>query len=175
MNPLSTLAQTRILQLTQTLTDLRERVREAVATEMGRAIGDAVRDLLAAVLHRRPSLPDPRSWKPRASSRRPDRARDDPWNDESEWEDPHHPDEDLEEPDFPSPKPAPPVLSPTTRWSTAVTMGAAVAHWGLQRKMSMDRLLTLGMVTAVITLTAGTILQSSFSALDIARELLAVF
>ena len=58
----------RVVRLTRTLGVLKERVREAVATEVGRAVADAVRDVLTAALRRRPvetGEPDrPREYRP---------------------------------------------------------------------------------------------------------------
>ncbi len=44
------LTRDRLQQLSATLTTLRERVRDAVASEMAKAVGEALRDLLTAVL-----------------------------------------------------------------------------------------------------------------------------
>ena len=169
-----TLAQNRILRLTDTLSQLRDRVREAVASEMGRAIGDAVRDLLTAVLHRGSSpLVNPTPPPRPSSSRYYEDQPEDPWNEDPDWEEPHPPRSRPEEQENPLPESAP--QSTARSWTTAVTMGAALARWCLQRKMPTLRSISLGIVTAVVTLSAGPILQSSLSALDIARDLLAVF
>jgi hypothetical protein len=130
---ITTLAHERVHRLTATLSHLRDRVREAVAGEMGRAVGDAVRDLLTAALHRQaPSPPTPPRYRPAASSV-DEYGPEDPWDDEEdghEYPSPrHHP----HEPDTPAAEPA--TASSPKRWATAVTVGFALARWFVARRL----------------------------------------
>ena len=59
----------RLAALTATLRDLKDRVRGAAATEVGRAVADAVRDVLTAALQVRFEEPPPA--RSRAGSGRP--------------------------------------------------------------------------------------------------------
>ena len=53
----------RLIQLTETLHHLKDRVRDAVATEMGRVVSEAVRDVLTTALTARREEPS----RPRAA------------------------------------------------------------------------------------------------------------
>ena len=110
---------TRLRRLADRLADLRDQLRAAAATEVGRAVGEAARDLLSAALAGRPARPlaDP---TPRDETWR-DRWADDP----DDWDPDCNsgPDPDRDRSTVP-----PPVVHPSG-WAAAVSAGAAGARW----------------------------------------------
>ena len=74
-SPVLASVRDRLVRLAETLGHLKVRVREAVATELGRAVADTVRDLLTAVLRSRPVGDDD------ADERRFRQRPTDPWAD----------------------------------------------------------------------------------------------
>jgi hypothetical protein len=105
------ITQQRLAQLAETLTLLNARVRDAVASEMGKAVGDAVRDLVVAVLTRSP---------PKPSQHEPQQQYEDRWHDDDdEW---HH--DHNHEPASSSPSS---ITHPSPEgWPAAVTLTAIV-------------------------------------------------
>jgi hypothetical protein len=173
MKTLTTLAHDRVRRLTATLSNLRDRVREAVAGEMGRAVGDAVRDLLTAVLHgREPIPPTPPRYHP-ASSPVDEYGPEDPWDDEEDWHEPPRTRTRLDEPEPPNAEPA--TASSPRRWATAVTVGFALARWFVARRLPTLPALAVGIVTTAVILSSGSLVQTSLATLEIARDLLATF
>jgi hypothetical protein len=83
MTSLRTAVVDRLNRLTAVLVDLKERVRAAVASELGKAVGDAVRDLVSALVRHRPGSPAER--EARGHRPDPDRSRPhDPWDEDDD-------------------------------------------------------------------------------------------
>ena len=106
----------RLRRLADTLAELKERLRDAVAGELSRAVAHAVREAVHALVRGRPETP-PRDVPPE----RPDWRDDDPWADEAgdepvrrEFE----PEDDL-----------PPLPEPHDRWQRALAIGTTVLRW----------------------------------------------
>jgi hypothetical protein len=117
----------RVRLLAATLGDLKDRVRTAVAAETGKAVADAVRDVLTAALGGRPAAPPAygRATPPR------------------DWDDDDDPDDwDNRDGRFVSPPAAIP------RWPTAVALAAAAARGWAARRLP-------GWAAAAVGLLAG--------------------
>ncbi|CAN5474962.1 hypothetical protein BH11PLA2_BH11PLA2_29760 [soil metagenome] len=157
------LARDRLQQLTITLTTLRERVRDAVASELGKAVGEALRDLLTSVLSRQtvrhPSTPAPAP----ASAYPPSRNR---WedDDESEWYDEPTASQPLVEAE---PTPSPPTVD-------ALKLGVSLTRWLLQRRVPIIAGLGVGLVAGLATLSSYPIVQTGLAVIAAAAELIAI-
>ena len=157
------LARDRLQQLASTLVTLRERVREAVASEMGKAVGEALRDLLTAILNRNtsrmPSPPvHPTAPPPPASSTRWD-------DDDDEYFDDHAAEPTLPKPHR-GPVPQPPV--------DAVRLGFGLARWLLQRRVPILAGLGVGLAVGLATLSSHPIVQTGLAVIAAATELAAI-
>lgn len=159
------LARDRLQQLTATFTLLRERVRDAVASEMGKALGDALRDLLMAILNRR-SVTRPVS----PGEEEPARSTADRWDDEREatWDDEST--AGVRPPYQPVLVPAPPAADPATAVSLAVT----VTRWLLKRRVPIWAGLGVGLVAGLATLSGHPVVSATLAAVAAATELLAL-
>jgi hypothetical protein len=112
----------RLHRLSETLGELKERVREAVAGELSRVVASTVQDVVHAFLRGQPPSPPPRETPPE----RPHWRDDDPWADEADRiEDPPEP---RDEPDIEDETPAPPAAE---RWQRALELGTTVLRWWL--------------------------------------------
>ncbi len=144
-------------RLTDTLGELKERVREAIAGETGKAVGEAVRHAVAHALtggagedslrHRPP--PDP--W-------------DDPHADLAGW---HDADDDP-----PPPLPDPP-SNVADRTRLAVAAGLAAGRWVLSRG-SLAAAVAVGTLVALAVLFGGAATHAAARALTAAADLSAV-
>ncbi|CAN5579351.1 hypothetical protein BH11PLA2_BH11PLA2_48650 [soil metagenome] len=160
------LARDRLEQLSTTLTTLRERVRDAVASEMGKAVGEAIRDLLTAILNRQvprfatPPMPLQPSAPSQSSSR---------WDDDDEpgWYD------DLV-PSTPRPFVEPVQPSPTVPPVDALRLGVGLARWLLQRRMPIFAGLGVGIAAGLATLSNNPIVQTGLAVIAAASELFAI-
>jgi hypothetical protein len=170
---LATLAQERVLRLTATLSNLRDRVREAVAGEMGRAVGDAVRDLLTAALHRQAPSPPTYSRYGPGPSRAHEDEPEDPWDDEEDGHEPLPVRHRIEESE--SPTATPEAASPPKRWATAVTVGFALARWLVTRRLPTLPAIAAGIVATAVLISGGSLVPTSLATLEVARDLLATF
>jgi hypothetical protein len=112
----------RLHALAGRLVELKDRVREAVAVEVGRILGEAVRELITATFRGR--LPDPTT----APLPRPGHVRNSGWgDDQDDW----HRDAELDpyEPEPEPPARAPAVeITPRVGWAATLTGGVDVAR-----------------------------------------------
>ncbi|WP_157469998.1 hypothetical protein [Gemmata sp. SH-PL17] len=136
---------TKLTGLAGTMAELKERVRIAVAGELGRAVGDAVRQVVQAVVAERPEPP---------AARRPPASR---WDDEDEddrdgWDRPRDPwgetgrDRNDDDDDYDRSRGSrratptrhePPIAEPSAvsaSMTAAVAAGVYVARWWLVRR-----------------------------------------
>ncbi len=148
----------RLIHLTETLHHLQDRVREAVATEMGRVVSEAIRDVLTTALRVRAEDP---------SHPRPDRRyRADPWSedDTDDWDD------DQQDPDSsPQRMPSPP--APPSSWATALSVGVLVAKWLWGHRVPPWPCVGVGVLATAATLHGGPVLRASLAALTAATDL----
>lgn len=162
------LARDRLRRLADTLTTLRERVREAVAGEMGKAVSEAVRDLLTVLLARRVGeTPAPPPAEPAAP---PPRSRWDDDDDEDEEERWHR------EPVRPalSPLPDDPTPSPAIAHAKAAHVGLRLTAWLLHRKVPVLAGLGAGLAAGLAALSAHPLVQTGLAVIAAAAELLAI-
>ena len=148
----------RLMHLTETLHQLKDRVREAVATEMGRVVSEAIRDVLTMALRVRADEP---------SHPRPDRRyRADQWSedDADDWDD------DRSDPD-PSPQRTPSPSAPASSWAAALSVGVLVAKWLWGHRVPLWPCLGVGVLATVATLNGGPVLRASLAALATAADL----
>ena len=158
----SRLARDRLQQLSATLTTLRERVRDAVASEMGKAVGEALRELLTAILTRKPIPPPPVPVPPSESSPR-NRWDDD---DEQSW---------YDEPAVAPPRPTfEPSRDQKMTPVNALRLGVGLTSWLLQRRVPILAGLGVGLGAALATLSCNPMVQTSLAVIAAASELLAI-
>jgi hypothetical protein len=175
MTCLRTAVIDRLNRLTAVLIDLKERVRAAVASELGKAVGDAVRDLVSAVVRHRLGAPlerEARTHHPHPGRRHP---QHDPWDEDDgteSW------DEDDE-----SPRPVrpfddsgagthPPLEPPASRWASAVTLGASVARWVVARRGPPWVGAVAGGLVLAGSLAGGPVLGAIAGVVHVAAELM---
>ena len=144
----------RLIHLTATLHHLQDRVRDAVATEMGRVVSEAVRDVLTTALRVRPGEPAPT---------RPDhRYQTDRWSENDA--------DDRSDPD-PSSRRTPSPPAPASPWAATLSVGVLVAKWLWGHRVPLGPCVGVGVLAAVATLTGGPVVRASLAALAAAADL----
>ena len=116
----------RLNRLTDTLGDLKERVRDAIAGELSRVVAQTVQDFVQCFVRGQP-LPTPQHHPPPQRSQWQD--DEDPWAEEQEREynrENHREFEAETEPDEDLPPP-----QTNDRWQRAVEIGTTVLRWCL--------------------------------------------
>jgi hypothetical protein len=108
----------RLRRLSETLNDLKERVRDAVAGELSRVVANTVQDVVHSFIRSKPE-PPPRE----VPQERPSWQDDDPWAEEVE-------DEPVRE-EFEPEEVIPPPLEHNDRWQRAFALGTTVLRWWL--------------------------------------------
>lgn len=153
--PFSWLARDRLQQLSGNFVRLRERVREAVASEMGKAVGEALRDLLTVILCRNARAQPIVVPQPTVTS--------DPWDeDQSElWSEGSRPLAPAWQPDSPLSAPVP-----------SIGLAVMVTHWLLRRRAPLWAGLGAGLIAGLATFSKHPILQASLGVLAAATELI---
>jgi hypothetical protein len=152
----------RVQRLADTLATLRLRVREAVAGETGRAVGDAVRELLAAAIDGR--LATPRN---RYQSQNWDDDRD-TWREDDRVRRvvPESADEDDE-----SSEPSKANAGRARRWSAAMAFAATTARCWATRRVPAWVVLTLGSLAGVAAWAGGHLARAGLALLDAVGDL----
>ena len=148
----------RLVHLTETLHHLKDRVREAVATEVGRVVAEAIRDVLTTALRVRAEEP----LHPQPDRR--DRA--DQWSED----DPDPWDDDRPDPD-PSPRRTPSPPAPASSWAAALSVGVLVVKWLWGHRVPLWPCLGMGVLATVATLNGGPVVRASLAALATAADL----
>ena len=141
-------------RLADTLGELRRRVREAVAVEMGRVVSETVRDLLTAILRREPA---DRAAEVRTATRH----RGDPWNDEDDSD--ATPETDADGP--------PPERAGSGFWPAVLSFGLTVAHWLLRRHPTWWPATGFGTIVAASPLARNPLARNALAAVATAAEL----
>ena len=164
-------------RLCRALLDLRDRVREALAGEVARAVGEAVNEVVAALLR---GGPPPAAPPPRGGDRpgRSDWADpdDDPWGDHQ----PHGPD-DRYAADFdrapggvetpPVHDDGPPASMPRTPAGLgAVAAGLSAGRWWLGRRGSALEAVGVGVVVALAALAGGPLARAGAAVVAAAAD-----
>lgn len=157
-NPLSAAAA----RLTAALGELKAKVREAIAGETGKAVGEAVR--LAVEHALTGGAPEPLA-RYRPSYDPWDDPEVDRWADPGGWADP---DDDLPPPPVPDP-----AADAADRTPLAVAAGLAAGRWVLARG-SLPVALAVGGLVALAVLFGGPAVRTAARALAAAADLSAV-
>jgi hypothetical protein len=172
MTSLRTAVVDRLNRLSAVLVDLKERVRLAVASELGKAVGDAVRDLVSAVVRQGTGSPVEREPRGRGSpvtrSHPHDQWDDDPdsWDEDDEYPRSARPTDDPGSGTHPKPEP------PTSRWASAVTLGATVARWVVARRGPAWVGAMAGGLVLAGSLAGGPVLGAIVNVVHVAAELM---
>jgi len=158
----------RVRRLADTLAELKERARAAVAGEAGQAVGDAVRDLLTAALagllpaaFADPHRPGPGGrWGDEGGPAR------DPWadrDDEDDWRD-----ADREH------RPTSGATSPAgvARWPAALALGAGVVRWWAARRVPTWTAVGIGLLAGAAALAGGPLARAGLALLAAAADLI---
>jgi hypothetical protein len=159
--------------LAETLAGLREKVRAAVAGELGRAVGDAVRQVVQAVVADGAEPPPaPRStasrWDDEGADDRDGWGRPrDPWH--------HRDDEDdygRRTPTRDEPPPDGPPADASARVSTAVAAGVFVTRWWLLRRGTLLAAAGLGLGVGLLGVAGGPLARAAVAVLAATAEVL---
>ncbi|CAN5183569.1 hypothetical protein BH11PLA2_BH11PLA2_07760 [soil metagenome] len=161
------LARDRLQQLSNCFITLRERVRDAVASEMGKAAGEAFRDLLTAVISK--STNAYRQAEPTSPPRTTDHHRWDEDDDEPHW---HDEPRRSASPGWQSPTavPTPSLVSP----AVTIGLGVRVSRWLLQRRAPIWAGLGAGLLASLATFSQHPLIQTGLGVVAAAVELLAI-
>lgn len=154
------LIRTQLTRLAATVADLKERVRVAVAGEFGRAVGDAVHQVVRAALAGR-AEPAPRSY--------------DRWGDpvDGRWDDLDDPWEDDPAADHGSDVP-PAAGRPTAAGvAAAVTAGVTAARLWAARTGRLAAAAGVGLVVGLLGVLGGPVARTVVAVLAAAADLLA--
>ena len=151
-----------------------------MATELGRVVADAVRDLLTAVLRSRPVVDedaDEQRFRQRPADpwadRRPPR---DPWADDDP--DPWADDEPRDDPDDdrlrhqPDPSPTSPPRSPS--WASALSVGVVLTRWLLVYRLRLWSYLGVGVALGATALAGGPVVRAVLAAVATAADLVSL-
>lgn len=167
----------RLTRLTALLVDLKERVRLAVATELGKAVGDAVRDLVTAIVRHRPGSPPERQARVQHPSDERSRPHD-PWDDErqDDWTDREDEDDEysrrcrsIDEDRSENRSPTEP---PPSSWASALTLGASVARWVVARRGPPWVGALAGGLVLASSFAGGPVLRAVAGVVHVATELM---
>jgi hypothetical protein len=171
---MTALVTRRVRQLADTLTELKIKVRAAVATELAAAVGNAIRDVLVVTLLDRlaagsrstPSTTRSRDWRDEEYDRERDRWGEprDPWADDYDRD--REPIRyDLDEPEDEQP-------APTVPAAAAVAVGVNVGRWWLLKNGSLAAALGVGLVATTLGLVGGPAARAILTVLTAATDVL---
>lgn len=151
-------------RLARTIAGLRDRVRAAVAEELGRAVSGAVREVVHAVVAGRPDIP--------ASVRTPVDRRSDPWGDEDDdWDQAHG---HWEDPDDDDDRPGVSLrMTGGHTAASAMAVGATVARWWAGRHGTWLTAAGLGLGVGLLGTVGGPVGRTAVAVVAAAVDLLA--
>ena len=169
---MTALVTNRIHKLSESLVELKLKVREALATELATAVGIAVRDIIVVAMVDRIINPSPRNptTAPHSGGRneRYDRWGEpkDPWAEADDYDRPGtHARYELDEHDDQEPPPA----LPTT---AALAIGVNVGRWWLARNGATHTAVGLGILATALGFAGGPFTQAALAVLAAATDLL---
>lgn len=148
----------RLVRLAESFHQLKERVRDAVATEMGKVVADVVRDWVTTALQGRM----PTRFRPPESEYAPQRSSDG-WDEVDHWD---H-DEQLDEAPVIDAPPEPKVSS----WTAALSIGFVAAKWLIIRRLPLVPSVGAGVLLVAFALVGGPLIQASLAAASAAADL----
>jgi hypothetical protein len=146
------IVRTQLAGLARTIAELRERVRVAVAGELGRAVAGAAEQVVRAVVAGRADPPRP-AYRPASSAH---------WDDdEDRWDRPYDPwDDDGDGGYDPSRHPAAPP-APEAGVAAAVAAGVYAARWWLGRGGTLPAAAGLGLGVGLLGVLGGPIVHTA--------------
>jgi len=151
----------RIARLSQSFHELKERVRDAVATEMGKVVADAVRDWITTALQGRM----PTRFRPHDAEDASHRYSDG-WDDDEHWGD--------EEPHGEAPVHEMPPEPKVSSWAAALSLGFVAAKWLIVRRLPFVPSLGAGVLLGTFALVGGPLVQASLAAAQAAADLVTI-
>ncbi len=158
-------------RLSRALFDLRDRVREALAGEVARAVGAAVNEIVAAVLRGGPPpvvTPSPRNEDHPGRSPWAD-ADADPWGDDrSHWHDDRYDPDFDREPDDVEPPPVEHVDPPASIPRTPA--GLSAGRWWLGRRGSVAEAVGVGLIVVLAVLVGGPLARAGAAIVSAAAD-----
>lgn len=167
------LVTNRVHKLSESLVELKSKVRQAMATELASAVGTAVRDILViAVLDRVVNTPSRTTTTPvHAGGCRDDRS--------DRWREPRDPWSDTDDDDRPSP-PSRYELEerddeeqmPTVPATAAIAVGVNVGRWWLGRNGSTPTAVGLGVLATALGFAGGPFAHAVLAVLAAATDLM---
>ncbi len=173
---MTALVTQRFHKLSDSLVELKGKVREAMATELAGAVGTAVRDILVVVILDR-IINTPRSSTrpplPRSGGWREDEYERDRWGEPKEpWSDPDECDRDRthgkyerDERDEDEPTPAVPTAA-------VIAVGVNVGRWWLARKGTVPTAIGIGVLATALGLAGGPFARAALAVLAAATDLM---
>jgi len=169
---MTALVTNRIHELSESLVELKLKVRETLATELATAVGSAVRDIIVVAMVDRIINPSPRNptTSPHSGWRkdRYDRWGEpkDPWAEADDYDRPGTPARyELDERDDEEPPPA----LPTT---AALAIGVNVGRWWLARNGATHTAVGLGVLATALGFAGGPFTRAALAVLAAATDLL---
>lgn len=156
------LIRDQLARLARTIGELRERVRAAVAGEVGRAVGGAVREVVEAVAAGRPTPPAAAAgrWHDGAAGRWDDDP-DDAWDDDPDAEDGY------------ARRTAPDAGPAAVGVAAAVTAGVAAARLWAARTGRLVSAVGLGLGVGLLGVLGGPVARTAVAVLAATADLLA--
>ena len=172
---MTALVATRFHRLAGSLTELKVKVRAALATELASAVGTAVRDVLVVALIDRLVAPA-RTVPPRV-----ERWRDDEYDrDRDAWGEPRDPWADPDDYDardrtparYERPERDEPEQMPIVPAAAAVAVGVNVGRWWLTRKGGVAAAVGLGVLATGLGLAGGPVARAALAVLAATTDVL---
>ena len=163
---MTTLVRRQLADLAAFVANLKERVKVAVAGELSKAVGDAVKEVVGAVIAGRVLAP------PQPSQKGPWNTRDDGWGRPREpWADDRDDDYDTDRETADAPAAGPPSGA---RVTAAVAAGAAVARWWAGRAGGgVFAPAGIGLGVSLVGLLGGSLARAAIAVLAAAADILA--
>lgn len=159
---MTNLVSDKVRDLADSLTDLKVRLRLALAGELAQlvaqAVGDVVRSLVAGRAESVPTRSSSRSWDER-----------DPWDeqdDDPRRYDPYEREDSDEDPVA--------TLPASAAAPIAIAAAVHVVRWWLGRKGHLLGAIGIGLGVGFLGLTGGTLVRSALAALTAAADLIAI-
>ncbi len=178
---METLVRAPLRRLAGAMADLRDRVREALAGEMARAVAEAVREVVAAALRGgATTAPVPADVRPARARGRWADPDPDPWDDRPDWargdidddDEQYPPAYGVTPPETDLRDPAPPAGPPTA--PAAVAAGVSAGRWWLRRRGSVVEAVGVGVLVALAVLAGGPAALAGAAVVTAAADLTAV-
>lgn len=166
---MTALVTDRLHRLASTLGELKVRLRAALASELGRVVGAAVRDVLVVTLTQRLIAPD----RPVYSARWPD-DEEERWGESQTTRDPWEDDDTYGVEGRPTPRSdrneSQP--TPTVPACTAVAVGVHVGRWWLARRGGLLGAVATGVLIATLGLAGGPVARATLAVAAAAADVL---